>query len=67
MNDERLEKVGKNHVPTCPIFAGPVTYFYAGGQSITIIRGIIPLLFSCIKSCIKACLTLVYDSIQDDW
>ena len=21
----KFEKVGKNHVPTCPIFAGPVT------------------------------------------
>ena len=21
-----FEKVGKNHVPTCPIIAGPVTY-----------------------------------------
>ena len=21
-----FEKVGKNHVPTCPVFAGPVTY-----------------------------------------
>ena len=21
-----FEKVGKNHVPTCPIFAGPVTF-----------------------------------------
>ena len=23
-----FEKVGKNHVPTCPIIAGPVTYYY---------------------------------------
>jgi len=21
----KIEKVGKNHVPTCPVFAGPVT------------------------------------------
>ena len=26
MNDESMKKVGKNHVPTCPIIAGPVTY-----------------------------------------
>ena len=28
MSDETLKKVGKNHVPTCPIFAGLVTYFH---------------------------------------
>ena len=22
----KIEKVGKNHMPTCPFFAGPVTY-----------------------------------------
>jgi len=22
----KIEKVGKNHVPTCPVFAGLVTY-----------------------------------------
>ena len=26
MSDDSLKKVGKNHVPTCPIFAEPVTF-----------------------------------------